>query len=189
MDPLTILNDVRIAAPCPASWAEMKGDDRARFCGGCEKHVYNIAAMAAVEAVALIERNEGALCLRLYRRRDGTVLTADCPVGKTIAARSRLRKVAAGAVMGLTVMVAGAIYKVRVAGGSGFQWYPPPTGPGVTIADWKDWTLEMVGVLPRGRGMVAGAMVPCNIPSTNGTGAEGDGELPEQPFAEEPAAP
>jgi len=189
MDPLTILNDVRIASPCPASWAGMKGNDRERFCGSCQKHVYNIAAMPAVEAVALIQRNEGSLCLRLYRRRDGTVLTADCPVGKSTAARSRLRKVAAGAVMALTVMVAGAIYKVRAASGPGFEWSPPPTGPGVTIADWKEWALMMVGVLPKGGGIVAGAIFPCPLPHYIDTGAEDDGELPDQPFAEEPATP
>lgn len=158
MDPLTILNDIRIAEPCPAPWSEMKGDDRARFCESCERHVYNIAMLPAAEAVSLIERHEGSLCVRLYRRRDGTVLTADCPVGRSIAARSRLRRFAAGAVMGITMLAAGAVYKVRAASGAGPEWSPPPSGPGVTVADWKDWALEVLGILPRRSGVVAGGI-------------------------------
>ena len=76
-----LLSDVRIASPCPASWDKMTGDDRKRFCGQCKLHVYNLSAMAAPEAEALLQKSEGRLCVRLYRRRDGTVLTRDCPVG------------------------------------------------------------------------------------------------------------
>jgi len=59
----------------------MVGDDRARFCGQCQKHVYNLSSLTADEAVALIREREGGLCARFYRRADGTVLTSDCPVG------------------------------------------------------------------------------------------------------------
>ena len=37
--------------------------------------------MTTAEAAALIRDREGALCVRLFRRTDGTVLTSDCPVG------------------------------------------------------------------------------------------------------------
>jgi hypothetical protein len=59
----------------------MSGDDRARFCGRCSKHVYNLTAMTRREAEELVVRTEGKLCVRFYRRADGTMLTADCPVG------------------------------------------------------------------------------------------------------------
>src|SRR3954449_7913492 len=92
MDTNGILNDLRIASPCPASWGEMKGDDRVRFCGSCEKHVYNLSALSSDEAVDLLRKTDGKVCLRIYRRRDGTVLTADCPVGLKAAAARRLRR-------------------------------------------------------------------------------------------------
>ncbi len=81
------LNRMKIASPCPASWAEMTGDDRARFCASCEKHVYDFSKMTAAEGMALIREKEGQVCGRLWRRADGTVLTADCPVGARRARR------------------------------------------------------------------------------------------------------
>jgi len=102
---LPVLDQLQIAAPCPAKWDDMAGDARCRFCGGCEKHVYNIAAMTPEEAVDLIQRTEGRLCVRLFRRTDGTVLTTDCPVGLRARlrwARRRAWAAAAAVVAGLT---------------------------------------------------------------------------------------
>lgn len=59
----------------------MYGDARKRFCGDCKLNVYNLSDMTRDEAEALIMNAEGRLCVRFYRRRDGTVLTRDCPVG------------------------------------------------------------------------------------------------------------
>ena len=79
--PLEQLNDLGVASPCTASWDEMAGDDRVRFCDHCSKNVYNLSALTAVAAIDLIREREGDLCGRFFRRSDGTVLTADCPVG------------------------------------------------------------------------------------------------------------
>ncbi len=78
---LPMLDQVRVASPCNASWTAMVGDDRSRYCGKCEKNVYNLSAMTREEAELLMLEKEGNLCIRLYRRTDGTVLTQDCPVG------------------------------------------------------------------------------------------------------------
>lgn len=74
------LEDVRIASPCKASWRKMKGDDRVRNCAKCSLNVYNISEMTREEAAELIANTEGRLCIRLWRRRDGTVITKDCPM-------------------------------------------------------------------------------------------------------------
>lgn len=76
------LNQVRIASPCHADWDAMKGDHRARFCGTCRKHVYNLSTMTPTEIEGLIRAKEGRFCARFYRRQDGTILTADCRVGR-----------------------------------------------------------------------------------------------------------
>lgn len=75
------LNHVSVASPCSADWSEMYGDNRKRFCGDCKLNVYNLSGMSRDEAEALIMNAEGRLCVRFYRRADGTVLTRDCPVG------------------------------------------------------------------------------------------------------------
>lgn len=75
------LANVRVASPCPANWDEMLGDSRKRFCGQCKLNVYNLSGMTRTEAENLLVNAEGRLCVRFYRRADGTVLTRDCPVG------------------------------------------------------------------------------------------------------------
>lgn len=78
-----MLNTIRIASPCGTSWEKMAGDDKIRFCQDCKLDVHNVSAMTKEEAAKLFKRRkEGErLCIRLYRRVDGTVLTQDCPRG------------------------------------------------------------------------------------------------------------
>jgi hypothetical protein len=78
---LELLNNAEIASPCYAKWDDMTGDDQSRFCNHCDKHVFNLSALTAEAALQLIREKEGNLCGRFYRRADGTILTADCPVG------------------------------------------------------------------------------------------------------------
>lgn len=75
------LNNIRIASPCSANWDEMIGDNQKRYCGNCKLNVYNLSGMSKDEAENLLLNSEGRLCVRFFRRQDGTVLTKDCPVG------------------------------------------------------------------------------------------------------------
>lgn len=83
------INSLKIAKPCSASWAKMDGDARARFCGLCQKNVYNVAGMTRDEVHSLMKSHGDAPCLRLRRRHDGTIVTKDCPIGVS-GARRRL---------------------------------------------------------------------------------------------------
>lgn len=82
-----LINTIQIATPCSAEWGQMRGDDKVRFCEACRKSVYNLSAMSPDEAHATIQEKEGTLCIRLFRRHDGTVLHQDCPVGMGRVAR------------------------------------------------------------------------------------------------------
>jgi hypothetical protein len=75
------LDHVRVAAPCKADWDQMIGDERVRFCSQCSLNVYNLSSMSRSDAQSLIARTEGRLCVRVYRRSDGSIITKDCPVG------------------------------------------------------------------------------------------------------------
>ncbi len=85
------LEHVKVAAPCPADWERMVGDERSRYCDRCNLHVYNLSGMTRREAEALVTSNEGRLCVRFYRRPDGTILTRNCPVGLTALRRRAAR--------------------------------------------------------------------------------------------------
>src|SRR2546423_11096073 len=76
-----ILDGIRIATPCHASWDAMDGDERTRHCGACRLNVYNLSEMSRTDAEELVRKTEGRLCIRMYQRADGTVITRDCPVG------------------------------------------------------------------------------------------------------------
>ncbi len=78
---LELLANIRVAAPCTADWNQMVGDDTVRFCAECTKNVYNLSSLTSDQAAALIREKEGNLCGRFFRRADGTILTADCPIG------------------------------------------------------------------------------------------------------------
>ena len=75
------LDDIRIASPCRSDWDSMYGDDRRRFCAECKLNVYNLSGMTRDEAERLVMNSEGRLCVRFFRRKDGTILTQDCLVG------------------------------------------------------------------------------------------------------------
>ncbi|HVF42335.1 MAG TPA: hypothetical protein VM936_04960 [Pyrinomonadaceae bacterium] len=100
------LEGLRVAAPCPADWEKMVGDERVRFCGQCSLHVYNLSGMTKGEAESLVAGAEGRLCVRYYRRADGSVLTRNCPVGVR-ALRQRVSRVAGAALSAAVGFFAG----------------------------------------------------------------------------------
>jgi len=100
------LNHVRIAAPCKVDWDSMLGNERVRFCGQCNLNVYNLSEMTKSDAELLIERTEGRLCVRFYRRTDGSILTRNCPEGLR-ALKRRLSRVASAAGTALVSFLAG----------------------------------------------------------------------------------
>jgi hypothetical protein len=81
---IPLLQNVRVASPCSANWAAMTpvDGDRVRHCESCNLNVYNLSAMGQAEAEGLLRKHEGRLCVRyIRRRRDGMIMTRDCPVG------------------------------------------------------------------------------------------------------------
>ena len=105
------IDNLRVASPCRTSWDAMEGDERVRHCTLCRLNVYNIAEMTRSEVRELLARNEGRVCMRLYRRADGTVLTRDCPRGLRDLRRRASRAAAAivAAFLSLPAFASGAL--------------------------------------------------------------------------------
>ena len=106
----------------------MYGDNRTRFCGRCSQNVYNLSDMTREEAEDLIRRTDGQLCVRFYKRRDGTILTRNCPVGlRTI--RERLTGTSAAVIKGLLTLLASVcVMSWRVRSAEHFGVFPVTTG-------------------------------------------------------------
>ncbi|NHZ43394.1 hypothetical protein [Massilia aquatica] len=87
------LHLVEIPVPCTASWEDMTGDVRVRHCEGCNKNVFNLSAMPAVEGAALIAENlNGELCVRMEKRHDGSVVSSDGADSERATARQPWRR-------------------------------------------------------------------------------------------------
>jgi hypothetical protein len=84
----------------------MFGNERVRFCAQCKLNVYNLSEMTKAEAEVLIARAEDRLCIRYYRRRDGSIMTQNCPVGLR-AIKRRLSRVANAVGSALVTFCAG----------------------------------------------------------------------------------
>ena len=77
-EPRDAVDRIEFKTPCAVPWSTMRGDERVRHCDRCGKNVYNIAALTRPEALRLVANKEGGRCVRIFRRPDGTVATADC---------------------------------------------------------------------------------------------------------------
>lgn len=128
---LDLLERVRVASPCPARWEDMTGDDRVRHCGQCNLKVHNLSAMTRAQAEALLrplaEGATGRVCAQFYRRPDGTILTADCPVGIAAATRRAAARARRAASLALACCAGGLLLALdlALAGRVGLARYQP----------------------------------------------------------------
>ncbi len=99
-----------IASPCNEKWELMTGDAQARHCAACKFTVYNFSELTSEEARQLLRRNASGqrICARIYKRRDGTVMTKDCPKGfrHGLDVARRLLPGVSGAAFALVILVA-----------------------------------------------------------------------------------
>jgi hypothetical protein len=66
MKKLKFIDKIEIKSPCQEEWNDMIGNDKVRFCSHCVKDVNNISEMTRKEAVRLVRKHDGHLCVR-YR--------------------------------------------------------------------------------------------------------------------------
>ena len=154
------LDNIRIAAPCSADWDSMFGNERVRLCEQCHLNVYNLSEMSRVEAERLIDQAEGRLCVRFYRRRDGSIITQNCPVGLR-AIKRRLSRVATAVASFILSLMAGVGFYRFADKSVGFQPFIMGAMPQADRKRPLPLTEqgEMV-VSPSSEGIVMGKLVP-----------------------------
>ncbi|HEX3763865.1 MAG TPA: hypothetical protein VHW23_34455 [Kofleriaceae bacterium] len=134
---LPVLDQIRVASPCTADWERMTGDHQVRHCDDCRKDVYNLSGMTRDEAEALIRGHNGELCVRYYRRHDGTILLADCTVGvERLRRRTKTAARAAMLVAGGLVAASAAALSTATMGKVAPREEPPcqlPHDPGAPV--------------------------------------------------------
>ncbi len=140
------LDDVKIAAPCSSSWDEMRGDDRVRFCRSCFLNVYDLSAMSRADARNFLYTQEGRVCVRVYRRADGKVLSADCPVGAA-ALKRRAADLALALVTGF-LFVSSAAFAMLSEGGRGLLRTSGLPGAGLWDHAVRRCEVRLLGTWP-----------------------------------------
>ena len=169
------LDHVRVAAPCPADWNRMTGDEQVRFCAQCSLNVYNLSGMTKQQAEALIMSAEGRLCIRYYQRADGTILTDNCPVGLR-ALKRRVSRAANAVLSALLAFLAGlGLYAAL----RGRKPEPVHLQGAISVRPPDDWNgladdarrLGTGGVLPQPtlREFKGEALMPGNTPDAEWT--------------------
>ncbi|MGQ0541833.1 MAG: hypothetical protein ACT4O9_08280 [Blastocatellia bacterium] len=121
------LDSVRIASPCSSDWNLMFGNQRKRFCSECSLNVYNLSDMTREEAENFLLRSEGRVCVKMFRRNDGSVITRNCPVGFK-AAKEKLQRVAS-ALCAIVVGFVCGIFGFQVSQSFGQPAVSPPVSP------------------------------------------------------------
>ncbi len=107
--PMLNLDRIVIDSPCSEDWNGMAGEGRVRFCGSCEKNVFDLSSLTREDAEALLAANGATPCVRLYRRADGTVVTGLCVELKPRAALgTRCMKAIAAVTMSLSFVACAA---------------------------------------------------------------------------------
>lgn len=99
-----ILDHLKVQRPCSEDWEHMSGTDQIRFCRHCSQSVHNLTELDQTEAVRLVLRSKGRICLRLRFNPAGEPLFR-APSQRLHAIARRTSRLAAGAftaVMGLS---------------------------------------------------------------------------------------
>ncbi|HEY4181651.1 MAG TPA: hypothetical protein VGM90_32630 [Kofleriaceae bacterium] len=141
---LPVLDNIRVATPCPADWNQMTGDERSRHCGQCKKDVFNISGMTRDEAQELMIEKNGELCVRYFQRKDGTILLKDCSIGISQKRKRRVIAASVALLLGGTALLA---FK-RPTKGPAEKWVPVSLVPAPIDVPHPDFTAVAGGIGP-----------------------------------------
>ncbi|MFO0715067.1 MAG: hypothetical protein U0353_34835 [Sandaracinus sp.] len=97
---------LRVVSPCTEDWNAMVGDARVRHCSRCDRDVYDLAEMTRPQIAALLEARGVEPCVRLRRRADGTLVTADACPPETVASSTRAGLAVATVAVAITTVAA-----------------------------------------------------------------------------------
>ena len=101
----SFIDAVEVQSPCSENWDEMTGNEKVRFCLHCAESVNNVSEMTRKEAMRLVRRSEGRLCVR-YQVNPKTKLPMFSPRLTQIARNSGL----AAGVLTASMAMSGGVF-------------------------------------------------------------------------------
>jgi hypothetical protein len=99
---MTVNSFPKLSFACPIPWADLRGDERARFCEKCNHTIVNFSELTEAERLNILEnRGPGKLCVTYHRRLSGEYVTPENPL--TAIERSHIGQ------LGVAALSAGAL--------------------------------------------------------------------------------
>lgn len=97
-------DQLNVVSPCSVSWQQMSGNQQQRFCGECNKTVFDFSQMTRGQIEAITFARKGQLCARITRRDDGTmVMLEPLPIQSATRRASPLAGAVVSAILGISV--------------------------------------------------------------------------------------
>lgn len=62
-----LASSIAVSSPCSEDWDKMQGNEKVRFCSHCALSVNNISAMSQKEAIRLVRKSDGRICIRYIK--------------------------------------------------------------------------------------------------------------------------
>jgi hypothetical protein len=128
---VNVLDSITIPVTCPVSWDAMHGDNRTRFCDKCSQNVHDVSELTTAEAMQLLNAPGKHPCLRIYKRQDGRVMTADCATKRERVWKWLHRRSAWAAALFAVIFFGGCSRPVEVMG-----------DPCIRLSDWPEYATE-----------------------------------------------
>ncbi|HEX8492295.1 MAG TPA: ankyrin repeat domain-containing protein [Pyrinomonadaceae bacterium] len=145
------LDRLTITTPCQADWDSMTGNDRVRFCSHCDLSVQHLSAMTRKEALALVKKSRGRLCVRYYSRPDGTIEFA---AQRLHSIKRRASRLAAGAFTATLSLCSSVIAQtpsaIEPSAADGIQIVNPYNSSRIQREDGPDAVLTGIIIDPNG---------------------------------------
>jgi ankyrin repeat protein len=148
---LRSLDQLIIQKPCSTDWQSMSGNDRVRFCEHCNLRVTDLSSMTRYEAMRLVARSQGRLCVRLIQTSSSQIATQ---TNKVYGIGRRVSRIAAGVITATLSVTTAAAQSESQTGGA----RPASATINLGSAHAKDVRLSGVITDPGGA-VVAGAKV------------------------------
>jgi len=182
---------LKVLSPCSADWEKMVGNDQVRFCEHCSKSVNNISEMTREQALELVLKSNGRLCVRYYKTSDQKINFQPSNNSEFRLNPSPLLKFAAGVLLATALSASPAVAQTMLPMGDNVVVETKLNNPNLPDPTWEGGYASLKGTITDEQGaVIPGAEVTLKgkfFSYTKTTSSNENGEfyfdsLPEQEY-------
>lgn len=138
---------LKVLSPCSADWEKMVGNDQVRFCEHCSKSVNNISEMTREQALELVLRSNGRLCVRYYKTSDQKINFQPSNNSEFRLNPSPLLKFAAGVLLATALSASPAIAQTMLPIGDNVVVETKLNNPNLPDPTWEGGYASIQGTI------------------------------------------